>query len=108
MCLFGIGDGIGNLSVIKNCWRYFPNNTALINGVILGGLGLSSAVLTPIADYIIINPQKVEPTNGIYLKNIADKVKNYLYFLLEFFFILGCISILLTFNYIEEKPKKIN
>ena len=49
MGVFGLGDGLANLSVIKNCWKYFPNNAALVNGIIIGGLGISSAVLTPIA-----------------------------------------------------------
>jgi len=39
MSIFGIGDGLGNLSVIKNSWRYFPNNKGLVNGLILTGFG---------------------------------------------------------------------
>ena len=102
MGIFGLGDGLANLSVITNCWKYFPNNKALVNGIIIGGLGISSAILTPIADYFIINPDHVEPTDGIYPKEIADNLLNFLYFLAIFFLFLGAIAITLTFPYKEE------
>ena len=70
MGIFGLGDGLEALSVINNCWKYFPNHTALVNGIILTGLGISSGVLTPIGDYLIINPDKVEPKDGIYPEDI--------------------------------------
>ena len=34
MCLFGIGCGLSNLSYKRNCWKYFPENKGLINGII--------------------------------------------------------------------------
>jgi MFS family permease len=102
MGIFGLGDGLANLSVITNCWKYFPNNKALVNGIIIGGLGISSAILTPIADYFIINPDHVEPTDGIYPKEIADNLLNFLYFLAIIFLFLGAIAITLTFPYKEE------
>ena len=99
MGVFGLGDGLANLSVIKNCWKYFPEHKALVNGIIIGGLGLSSAVLTPIADYIIINPDKVTPTGGIYPKDIADNLLNFLYLLLILFLVLGAIAVGFTFKF---------
>lgn len=103
MGIFGLGDGLANLSVIKNCWKYFPNNTALVNGIIIGGLGISSAVLTPIADYLIINPDREEPDKDvIYPKEIADKLLNFLYFLVILFLVLGFIAVLFTFKYEVE------
>jgi hypothetical protein len=102
MGIFGLGDGLANLSVITNCWKYFPNNKALVNGIIIGGLGISSAILTPIADYFIINPDHVEPIDGIYPKEIADNLLNFLYFLSIFFLFLGAIAVSLTFPYKEE------
>lgn len=103
MGVFGLGDGLANLSVITNCWKYFPNNKALINGIIIGGLGISSAVLTPIADYFIINPRHVEPDeSGIYPVKIANHLLDFLYFLAGFFLVLGILAVSLTFNYKEE------
>ena len=104
MGIFGMGDGIANLSVIKNCWKYFPKNTALINGIIIGGLGLSSAVLTPIADYIIINPDEVNTDqSGIYPEEVANNVLDYLKFLGILFLVLGIFAISLTIPY-EKEP----
>ena len=111
MGIFGLGDGLANLSVIKNCWKYFPGHDALINGIIIGGLGISSAILTPIADYIIINPNHVEPINDIYPKVIANHLLNFLYFLSCFFLVLGTIAVTCTFKYEEdsgeEKEEKV-
>ena len=102
MGIFGLGDGLANLSVIKNCWLYFPEHTALVNGIIIGGLGLSSAVLTPIADYFIINPNGVEPVDGIYSKEIADNLLNFLYFLSILFLVLGFFAVVFTFKFVLE------
>jgi len=105
MGIFGLGDGLANLSVITNCWKYFPNNKALINGIIIGGLGISSAVLTPIADCFIINPNHVEPDeHNIYPPRIANRLLNFLYFLAGFFLVLGTVAVALTFPYKEETP----
>lgn len=103
MGIFGLGDGLANLSVINNCWKYFPENKALINGIIIGGLGLSSAILTPIADYFIINPEHVEPNEDkIYPKQIADRLLNFLYFLFIFFLVLGAFAVCFTFKYQDD------
>jgi len=108
MGIFGLGDGLANLSVIKNCWKYYPDKLGLVNGIIIGGLGLSSCILTPIADYLIINPDKRSPDNfGIYPKDVSNKLKNYLLFLAILFFILSIVAVSLTFNYQEEDPSKI-
>ena len=108
MGVFGLGDGLANLSVIKNCWKYYPDKLGLVNGIIIGGLGLSSCILTPIADYLIINPDKRRPDNfGIYPKDVSNKLKNYLLFLTILFFILSIVAVSLTFNYQEEDPSKI-
>ena len=52
MCLFGIGSGFGNLTYLKNSWKYFPKSQGFANGIILGGTGLSSSILTPLADFL--------------------------------------------------------
>lgn len=103
MGIFGLGDGLETLSVINNCWKFFPDHAALVNGIIITGLGISSGILTPIGDYIIINPDKVEPIEGIYPDYIANNLKKYLYFLIILFIILGIIGISFTFNY-EKYP----
>ena len=108
MGIFGLGDGLANLSVIKNCWKYYPDKLGLVNGIIIGGLGLSSSVLTPIADYLIINPDKKETDKyGIYPKEVSNKLKNYLYFLAILFLILSIVAVSLAFNYQEEDPSKV-
>ena len=110
MGIFGLGDGLANLSVIKNCWKYFPEHKALVNGIIIGGLGLSSAVLTPIADYFIINPDGKEPgSDSIYPKDIADNLMNFLYFLSILFLILGFFAVMFTFKFeLEEDSNSVS
>lgn len=102
MGIFGLGDGLETLSVINNCWKYFPGNTGLVNGIIITGLGISSGILTPIGDYIIINPKKVDPEDDIYPDFVANNLKDFLYFLTILFIILGFFGILLSFNYEKE------
>ncbi len=102
MAIFGLGVGIETLSVINNAWKYFPEHAALVNGIIITGLGISSGILTPIGDYLIINPDKEEPINGIYPRNVANNLKKFLYFLLILYLILGLIGIVLSFNFEED------
>ena len=104
MAIFGLGVGIETLSVINNAWKYFPEHAALVNGIIITGLGISSGILTPIGDYLIINPDKEEPINGIYPRNVANNLKKFLYFLLILYLILGLIGIVLSFNFEEDVP----
>lgn len=103
MCIFGIGSGLGNLTYVKNCWKYFPKSQGLVNGIILGGAGLSSSILTPLADYWIINPKRKETKEkGLYEKDVADNLVTYLYILCGIFAILGVLSFFITFEYKEE------
>ena len=103
MSIFGIGNGLGNLSVIKNCWRYFPNNKALINGIILTGFGISSSFYSFFAD-IIINYNK-EPTDnqGYYSIEISNNLIAFLKFNLYTIIFLGSFSIILTFPFKKEE-----
>ena len=102
MGIFGLGDGLGNISVIKNCWEYFPDNKGLVNGIIIGGLGLSSAILTPLADFVINNPEKKGPDGDFYPKEIADKLLIFLYILTGLFAFLGTVAVSFTFKYEKE------
>ncbi len=107
--LFGLGDGLGNLSVIKNCWLYFPNNKALVNGIILGAYGLNSATLNPLADLVFINPNKKETDDdGYYPPDVANNLLNFLYFIMIMFGVMGTIAILLTLPYEKDLEDKIN
>ena len=102
MGIFGLGDGLETLSVINNCWKFFPGHTGLVNGIIITGLGISSGILTPIGDYIIINPEKIEPIDDIYPDFVANNLKDFLYFLMILFIILGVLGMVLSFNYEKE------
>ena len=104
MAIFGMGDGIGNLSVINNGFRYFPNKRGIVNGVILGGMGLASSVLTPLADFVIINPHKkgVEK-NGFYPKDVADNLVDFMKVLILIFVVLGTLAVSLTFPFVKEE-----
>ena len=59
---------LGNLAYLKNSWKYFPQSQGLVNGIILGGAGLSSSILTALANFLIINPEKksANEDTGIY------------------------------------------
>ena len=106
ICIFGIGCGLSNLSVIKNCWEYYPDRLWLINGIIICGFRLSSSILTVIADLLIINPEKIRMMNdGIFPKEVSDKFLNYIKFLIILFIILSIIAVCLTFNYQEEEEE---
>jgi MFS family permease len=104
MAIFGMGDGIGNLSVINNGFRYFPNKRGLVNGVILGGMGLASSVLTPLADFVIINPEKKNvEDNGFYPEDVANHLVTFIKLLIVIFVILGTLAVSLTFPYVKEE-----
>ena len=109
MCILGLGGGIGNLAYIKNGWKYFPQSQGLVNGIILGGGGLSSSVLTPLGDFFIINSEKEKTDdNGIYPKYISDRLPKFIRILLISFIILGILSLLMTFPYENEEEKNEN
>ena len=107
MCIFGTGMALNSIVTIKNCWKFFPDKKGLINGILVGSGGISTTFLNPIADFIIINPDK-EPTDkeGLYPENVAKRVIIYLYFLLGIFIIFGITAYFLTFNY-DDIIKKI-
>lgn len=106
MCLFGVGSGLGNLTYLRNSWRYFPKSQGLVNGIILGGAGISSSLLTPLADFLIINPEQIaaDKETGLYLnEEVANRVPKYLVILCITFLILGIVSLLITFPYQKEE-----
>lgn len=109
MGLFGIGIAMNSLIVTKNGWKYFPNRKGLVNGINMSASGLSSSFLTPIADYGIINPDKIgTDSDGLYPEKIANRLPRYLYVLIGIFFLIGSISYFTTFNYEKEKKENLN
>lgn len=104
MGIFGIGISMNSLIITKNGWKYFPNKKGLVNGINMSASGLSSSFLIPIADYILINPKKLNTTkDGIYPIEISDNLPRYLYFLISIFVIIGSISYFTTFNFKDNK-----
>lgn len=101
--LFGAASGLGYFPPIKTCWKYYPKNNGLIFGVIVGGLGLSSSVYTPLADLVIVNP-KQEPTDekGYYPKPVANNLKKFLFVISGIYAVLGLLAFLLVFEFQEE------
>lgn len=103
MGIFGIGCGFSYFPPIQNCWKYYPKSNGLIFGICVAGLGLSSSILTPLADFFIVNPNK-EPTddNGYYPEEVANHLKTYLYILTGIYVFLGVMAFFFAFEYKEE------
>ena len=106
MVMFGIGHAISNLAVIKNCWKYFPNNTGLVYGIIVSGAGMCSSIFTPLADFFVINPEKEEvDEDGFYPEYIARRLLRYLIIVTGILSVFGVLTIFLTFDKEKENPK---
>ena len=104
MGLFGLGHALGYLTNMKNIWKYYPNNNGLVFGIVASGSGLSASIFTPIADFLIINPNKVKTNaKGIYPKEVADRLKYFLYLATGLFILFGTIGTIGTFKYEEEE-----
>ena len=104
MGVFGVGSGFGYFPPIENCWKYYPKSNALIFGICVAGLGLSSSILTPLADFFIVNPKKEGTTpDGYYSETVANNLKKYLYILTGIYVFLGVSAFFLAFEYEEEK-----
>ena len=104
MGIFGIGSGFGYFPPIENCWKYYPNKNALIFGICVSSLGLSSSILTPLADFFIVNKNKESTdTDGYYPEAVANNLKTYLYILTGIYGFLGISAFLLAFEYKKEK-----
>ena len=112
--LIGIGSGLSNLNYLRNSWKYFPYNQGLVYGVIISSSGIISTLLTVLADFFIINPNREKTINGIYPKNVANNVNKYINIIVIIFACMDLIGFLLTFDYDkipeteEEKFKKLN
>lgn len=110
----GIGLGLSNLNYLRNSWKYFPYNQGLVYGVIISSSGIMSTLLTILADFFIINPNREKTINGMYPKHVANNVKKYINIIVIIFICMDLIGFFLTFDYDkipeteEEKFKKLN
>jgi Na+/melibiose symporter-like transporter len=108
MGIFGVGSGLGYFPPIENCWKYYPTSNALIFGICVAGLGLSSSILTPLADFFIVNKNKEKTdSDGYYPEGVANNLKTYLYILTAIYVFLGVSAFLLAFEFKEEKKEDI-
>ena len=108
MVMFGIGHAISNLAVIKNCWKYFPNNMGLVYGIIVSGAGMCSSIFTPLADFIVINPEKLPVDDlGFYPEEVSMRLLKYLIIVTCILSVFGDLSIFLTFDNNTKEEKKI-
>ena len=109
MGIFGVGCGFSYFPPIQNCWKYFPKSNALIFGIYVAGLGLSSSILTPLADFVVVNPNKeTTDDDGYYPQNVANNLKTYLYILTGIYIFLGVVSFFFAFEFQEkEKDEKL-
>lgn len=64
--VFGLFAGMVFTSVLIENNKYFVDKQAYVNGLILVGTGLGSAVFG-IFSYNYLNPQKLSPQNGLYI-----------------------------------------
>ena len=107
MGIFGVGSGFGYFPPIENCWKYYPKSNALIFGICVAGLGLSSSILTPLADFFIVSKNKEKTdSDGYYPEEVANNLKTYLYILTGIYVFLGVSAFLLAFEFKEENDQK--
>lgn len=75
--VFGLFGGMIFTSTLVENNKYFVDKQAYVNGFILVGTGLGSAIFG-IFSYNFLNPEKLAPQNGLYvepaLQQIALKV----------------------------------
>jgi hypothetical protein len=103
MSLFGIGTGFVYLTVIRNCWKYFPDKKGAISGLILAGYGLSAMIFTSIADEIVNPGGHILPDKeGFYPQQIAENVHYFIYLEFVIFTIAGIVAVFLIFSYDKE------
>lgn len=100
--VFGFGNGLTFVTVIRNSWMYFPKNKGLITGIILVGIGGSSLIFTWQADSII-NPKYVllDLSSGFFPKEVNDRFYNYLFALTILIGVLSLISFLMIFDQLK-------
>lgn len=93
--MFGLFGGMCFTCVLVENNKYFVDKQAAVNGFILIGTGLGSAVFG-IFSYNFLNPNKLSPQNGLYvtpeLSQIALKVPECIRYLSLFYLCLGLVG----------------
>ena len=114
LCIFGLGSGLSHITYMRNCWKYFPDNQGLVNGVIISSSGIISTFLIVLADFFIVNPNREDTINGIYPEYVEIIMEKYIKIISSILFAMDLVGFLLTFDYDkiietnEEKVKKLN
>jgi hypothetical protein len=106
--LLNIGNALINLTIIKNCWQYFPKSFGFINGFLLSGTGLCSSLLTYLGEYIYINPEQKKINTNEELKNFFENEDNFKFFLLisgGILVICGIVGFIFNCEFKEEHSK---
>uniref|UniRef100_T1J0H8 Major facilitator superfamily (MFS) profile domain-containing protein n=1 Tax=Strigamia maritima TaxID=126957 RepID=T1J0H8_STRMM len=83
--LYGIGKGIAYMAPITICMTWFPQNRALITGLIVGSLGFGGFIFSPVQTQYI-NPNNIAPNEHGFFTDpqLINRVPNV-------FFLLGAI-----------------
>lgn len=103
MGLFNAGNAISNLTIIKNCWKYFKNNYGIVNGIILSGSGFSSSLIMILGEWIINGDKQKIYENGNFIKiNIEDKLRIFLFIIAGIIIISGIFSFSFSYDYKDE------
>lgn len=100
MIIFGVAISCSYLSILKNCWSFFPEHKGKVGGIILLGYGLSGFCFTFLSDYII-NPQmlKINSETGFFDKSIAENVHTFIFVFTIILSIMAVLGYLFTFDY---------
>lgn len=116
-CCFGLGFGTSTgwiyLTILYNCYKYFPTKRGLIGGIVMGIYGLAPLISNYIL-LLMINPGNEsaikDPENGEYHfpAEIANKVPSSMRNLSYYFLGLLFIANILQFEFHETKKKEVD
>ena len=101
--LLNIGNGLINLSTIRNCWKYFPKNYGTINGFLLSATSICSSMIIFLGEFYFINPERKE-INEDFFKN-KENLENFqlfLYIIGGVLAVCGIIGLMFNFQYKDE------
>ena len=89
--LFGLFAGLSFMIPIAQCNKYFPGRKMYVNGFILIGTGLGSAIFGNFS-YNFINPNHEPAEGGYYDEEIAMRVPACLRYLSLLYLLIGGIG----------------
>ena len=62
---FGFVAGIAYMVPVYHAWSWFPNQSGLVSGIIIGSVGLGTIIFDQIAQYIV-NPDNIQAIDGVF------------------------------------------